>query len=134
MKKILINHKEKIAYLLVGVWNTIFGYGSFVLLYYLFSLYVHYLFLLVISNILSITNAYVGYKFFVFKTKGDYLKEYIRFYLVYGVAFILNLVLLPVIVEFFKISPVIAQIFVIGLVIITSYFGHKHYSFGGKDV
>ncbi|OGC32362.1 hypothetical protein A2311_05280 [candidate division WOR-1 bacterium RIFOXYB2_FULL_48_7] len=86
--------------------------------------------LLIVSNILSITNAYVGYKLFVFKTKGNYLQEYLRFYVVYGTALVLNFVLLPVCVEIFKVSPPLAQAGLLGLNIIFSYLGHKNYSFG----
>jgi len=102
-------HKEKINYLLVGGWNTVFGYFTFVLLYFLFSQRIHYLFLLVISSILSITNAYIGYKTFVFKTKGNYVREYLRFYLVYGGVMLINFIALPIIVEFTHFSPPIAQ-------------------------
>lgn len=116
-------------YLLVGGWNTAFGYLVFLALYYLFVSRIHYLIIFVISNIISITNAYIGYKIFVFKTKGNYLKEYARFYLVYGGAMALNFILLPVCVELLKISPPAAQGGLIFITIIYSYLGHKNYSF-----
>jgi len=130
MKQLLIRHREKINYLAVGAWNTVFGYSLFVALYFLLGQNIHYLVLLIVSNILSITNAYVGYKLFVFKTKGNYLQEYLRFYVVYGTALVLNFVLLPVCVEIFKVSPPLAQAGLLGLNIIFSYLGHKNYSFG----
>ena len=95
MKHFYKKHQEKIDYLLVGGWNTIFGYLVFVLLYYLFSSKIHYILLFILSNILSITNAYIGNKVFVFKTQGNYIREYLRFYVVYGGAMMLNCVLLP---------------------------------------
>ncbi len=122
-------HSEKIRFLIAGAWNTVFGYFSFVILYYLFSPATHYMILLVISNILSITNAYLSYKFFVFKTKGNFMKEYSRFYVVYGAAFIANLMLLPVFVELLRIHPLMSQALIIILTVIISYFGHKHFSF-----
>lgn len=127
------SHREKFNYLIVGVWNTVFGYFAFVALYYLFNQSIHYLPLLVLSNILSITNAYIGYKIFVFKTQGNHFNEYLRFYMVYGFSIALNLVLLPLIVEIFKISPVFAQAFVIFFTMIISYFGHKYFSFAGIE-
>jgi len=122
-------HKEKINYLLVGGWNTVFGYFTFVLLYFLFSQIIHYLFLLVIASILSITNAYIGYKTFVFKTKGNYVREYLRFYLVYGGVMLLNFVTLPIIVKLSHLSPPVAQGGFICITVVFSYFGHKHFSF-----
>ncbi len=129
MEKFLQLHGEKIRFLAAGAWNTLFGYFSFVILYYLFRSAAHYMILLVISNILSITNAYLSYKYFVFKTKGNFMKEYSRFYVVYGAAFIANLVLLPVFVELLRIHPLISQALIIILTVIISYFGHKHFSF-----
>jgi len=82
-----------------------------------------------LSNIISITNAYVGYKIFVFKTEGNYLREYARFYVVYGSAFLLNFALLPLCVEILRISPVLAQAGLIFINVIFSYFGHKNFSF-----
>ena len=122
-------HQEKINYLAVGVWNTIFGYLTFLGLYLLFNHVVHYLIILLISNFLSISNAYVGYKIFVFKTKGNYLQEYGRFYLVYGSALLLNFALLPLCVELFKLSPPVAQGGLIFLNVVFSYLGHKNFSF-----
>lgn len=129
IKKIYHRHREKINYVLVGSYNTVFGYGTFVALYYLFGQRIHYLILAVIAYVLSITNAYVGYKIFVFKTKGNYLKEYLRFYVVYGFSLVLTLILLPIIVETFHISPVFGQAFVIVISVVFNYLGHKHFSF-----
>jgi putative flippase GtrA len=114
---------------LVGGWNTLFSYLVFAALYFLLRGYLHYMVLYVISSVLSITNAYIGFKLFVFKTRGHYLREYSRFYVVYGGALALNLLLLPLVVETCRISPVVAQA---GLALITvafSYFGHKNFSF-----
>lgn len=129
MKRVIKKHQEKVKYLIVGGWNTIFGYASFTALYFLLRNFLHYTLVLVISYIIGITNGYIGYKFFVFKTKGNYLREYFRFYLVYGVAFIINLALLPVAVEFLKLNPVLSQGGIIFFTAIIGYLGHKNFSF-----
>ena len=132
MKRLYDRHSEKINYLLVGAWNTAVGYGAFVALYHLLGHQVHYLLILVLSNVISITNAYIGYKIFVFKTEGNYLREYTRFYVVYGSAFLLNFALLPLCVEIFRLSPVIAQAGLMFINVVFSYFGHKNFSFKGQ--
>ena len=129
MNKLYTCNKQKIDYLLVGVWNTIFGYVAFAALYFLLRGYLHYMILFVISNVLSITNAYLAYKLFVFKTKGHYWREYSRFYIVYGGALALNLALLPLVVVTFRLSPVIAQAGLAFITVICSYFGHRNFSF-----
>ncbi|MBI5399103.1 GtrA family protein [Candidatus Saganbacteria bacterium] len=129
MRQLYKRHQEKINYLLVGIWNTVFGYLTFVGLYCLLSVKIHYLFLLVISNVFSITNAYIGYKIFVFKTRGNYWQEYLRFYLVYGAALAVNFALLPIGVELLKISPPWALAGLTVINVIFSYYGHKKFSF-----
>jgi putative flippase GtrA len=87
-------------YLIVGVWNTCFSYVIFALFTYLLTGIVPFAYMLaaVLSNILAVTVAYLGYKWFVFKTKGNYLREYMRCYTVYGTIFLINLALLPLLV------------------------------------
>ena len=129
MKNFIKKYEEQIRYLMVGGWNTLFGYLVFVGLYFISKEFIHYVIILILSYIINITNAYLCYKFFVFKTKGNYLKEYFRFYLVYGTAFLINLALLPLFVELFKIHPLIIQAIITGFTVIISYFGHKYFSF-----
>ena len=65
-------------YLLVGIWNTGFGYGLFVLFTYLLSKRwpeYGYIPASLLSSVFSITVAFFGYKLYVFKTKGNYLQE-----------------------------------------------------------
>ena len=129
----MIRIKQEINYIIAGAWNTIFGYFFFATLYFLFSKKVHYMILVVISNIVGITNAYISYKFFVFKTKGNYLREYFRFYVVYGFSMIIGLILLPLIVELLHISPLVAQLFIVVITVIISYLGHRNFSFKVKN-
>ena len=129
MKHLFKKHSEKIKFLLTGIWNTIFGYFSFVALFYLFSEKIHYMILVLISNIISITNSYISYKLYVFKTKGNYLVEYLRFYMVYGGSIVLSLLFLPIFVEIFHIHPLLAMGIILIFTVIISYFGHKHFSF-----
>lgn len=129
VKKLINRHQEKVRYLLVGGWNTAFGYLVFVVLYRLLGAAVNYIALLTFSYIISITNAYLCYKFLVFRTKGNYFKEYFRFYLVYGAAYLLNLALLPVFVELLRMNPVISQGVIVVLTVVISYIAHKNFSF-----
>jgi putative flippase GtrA len=132
MKKFLTQHEQKIRYLIIGGWNTLFGYSVFAGLYFWLSGSVHYLLILFISYVLSITNAYIGYKIFVFRTKGNILKEYLRFYVVYGASFLFNLVTLPFFVEMLKFNMYAAQAVVTIITILGSYVLHKNFSFKGK--
>ena len=48
----------------------------------------------VLSTPINITVAYFGYKLFVFRTKGNYLREWLKCFAVYGVGMIPGLVAL----------------------------------------
>jgi putative flippase GtrA len=80
-----------VRYLAVGLFNTVFGYSTFALTLFLLTHAVpqRYLYLTVVAaslicTPLNITVAYFGYKFFVFKTRGNYLIEWFKCFGVYG--------------------------------------------------
>lgn len=131
-------------YFLVGMCNTAFGYATFALLTWLLDRYipVSYLAASAIAGVLNITFSFLGYKWFVFRTKGNYLKEWVRCLIVYGGGIIVGLVLLPPTV--FLVSwitdnphaaPYIAGALLLGVQVVASFVGHKRFSFrhAGND-
>ncbi len=122
-----------IRYLFVGGWNTLFGVGLYAVAYYFWHEHIHYLALVIPCNILAITNAYVCYKLFVFRTRGNWLREYLRFYVVYGAAMLMGFVLMALFVELLHMHPVLASISITGITIVCSFFGHKRISFAPKS-
>ena len=123
---------QSIRYLITGGWNTVFGIVVYALLIKLFGEN-HYLLLAVLSNIISITNAYICYKIFVFKTKGNILKEYLKCYVVYGISMLLGLLILYIFVDLMHISPVISNIISVLLLTVVSFIGHRYFSFRTKN-
>lgn len=117
-----------LRYLAVGVWNTVFGVGLYTLLCLLFDGR-YYLMLAVISNILAITNAFLCYRYIVFRSKGFFWREYFRCYIVYGVGALAGMGLLTLMVEIFDMLPVIANLISTALITAGSYLGHKFFSF-----
>jgi len=119
-----------IRYIAVGGWNTVFGMGVYAALYWLYGEKVHYLLLAVPSNIMAITNAYVCYKLFVFKTEGcNVLWEYLRCYLVYGGGALAGAGLMYACTEILSINPAVSNVAATALVTMASYVGHKYFSF-----
>ena len=123
---------------MVGVWNTLFGYSTYALFTALLMPRMRFGYILasVFSSLLNITVAYFGYKFFVFKTRGNYLAEWFRCILVYGSGMLPGVVLLPLLVEGLQYglhlggsAPYIAGALLLGVGTIYSFFGHKHFSF-----
>ncbi len=125
-------------YLLVGGWNTLFGYGVYAAFTALLLPRMHYGYILAsaLSSLISITVAFFGYKFFVFKTAGNYLSEWLRCLIVYGSGSLPGLLLLPFLVtglhSFFHLersAPYVAGALVMGASVLYTFFGHKHFSF-----
>ena len=117
-----------LRYLAVGVWNTVFGVGLFTFL----CLILHgryYLILSVICNILAITNAFLCYRYIVFRSKGSFWREYLRCYIVYGAGSLFGMAMLTLLVELFLIPPVIGNLISTAVVTAGSYLGHKFFSF-----
>jgi len=121
--------RQEVRYVLAGGWNTAFGYGVYAGAYWLLRPRVHYMVIAVASNILAITMAYATHKLFVFRTRGNVVREYLRFYGVYGLTAVLGLVALPFCVEVLGISPYVAPLLFLVVSVVVSYLGHKHFSF-----
>jgi len=126
-------------YLLVGACNTAFAYGTYALLTFLLDRYMpaSYLAASLLSSLLNITASFLGYKWFVFRTQGNYLKEWVRCVMVYSGAIALGLVLLPPTVFLVRhltgnprTAPYIAGALLLALQIVVSFLGHKNFSFG----
>ena len=78
-------------------------------------------------------NAYVGYRFIVFRSRGSVLKEIPRFSLVYVASLLANLALLPIALRVLPFSIYVDQALFLEMMVVCSYLGHKYYSFGGRQ-
>jgi putative flippase GtrA len=130
-----------IRYLLVGGFNTAFGYSLFALLNWSFTGLgsYNYMYAAVLSNLIAITVAFLGYKWFVFRTRGNYLKEWVRCVGVYGSSMAIGLVGLPILVPILRghlqhpeRAPYIAAAILTVITVVFSYLGHKNISFRQK--
>ena len=130
-------------YLAVGVWNTVFGYGVYAALTAWLDRYVpaSYLAASLLSSLINITVSYLGYKWFVFKTRGHYWREWTRCVLVYSGGIALGLILLPPTVWLVthvtgnpRMAPYLAGALLLGFQVILSFIGNKTYSFRRDSV
>lgn len=133
---------ELLRYLVVGAWNTLFGYTCYFLLVRLLlrilpitpSLTASIA--LIIATLINITVSFLGYKWFVFRTKGNYVREYLRSMIVYLPSLLLNSVLIAPLTALCRMidpirdkAPYIAGALLTGVTVVLSFFGHKHISF-----
>ena len=120
---------ERVRYLLVGGWNTLFGYGVFVVLQETIGDDIGYLGVLLVAHVLSVLVAFAGYRWIVFRVTGNVLRDLMRFWSVYLTVFAVNLVALPFMVEVLGMPIVPSQGIFLVITIIASYLSHKHFSF-----
>lgn len=120
---------KKTRYLLAGGWNTLFGYATSITLYYTFSDRLHVIEIGVLGNIIAITMAFLTYKLYVFQTKGNWLLEYFRSYLVYGGVALLGVGMLWILVDGLRIPFWLAQGLVIVVAVAISYISHARFTF-----
>jgi putative flippase GtrA len=140
-----VSRGQIIRYLVVGAWNTLFGYACFFLI---LRFFLHLLptqpaltasVALIFAIIINVTVSFLGYKWFVFRTQGNYLREYRRSLLVYLPSLILNAVAIAPLTAVLRLAPhlktqapYVAGALLAGFTVILNFFGHKHISFKAK--
>lgn len=128
-------------YLLVGFGNTVVGYSTYAAFTWLLqpmfpNVYYRVMVAQATASFLTITIAFLAYKWLVFKTRGNYLREWLKCFAVYGSNNLLNLALLPIFVVFIRRvshferqAPFIAGALLIGFGVVYNFWGHKNFSF-----
>ena len=125
-------------YLLIGLINTAFAYGAYAGLTALLTPHMRlaYVAASLISGFANITFAFFNYKWFIFKTRGNYLREWSRCVLVYGGTAAASAALLPITVFLLRhltaadrSAPYIAGALQMGAGAVAGFLGHKHFSF-----
>ncbi|MFC1807313.1 GtrA family protein [Candidatus Omnitrophota bacterium] len=136
-KRLIDLKSVPLKFVLVGIWNTIFGYGIFIMLYTLFARifearYISYMLAIILGRFITIANAFIFHKYITFRSKVKgwaVAVEYFRFFMTYTFTFLLSLVLLPLCVEVFNIIPQIAAAIVMAVAACINYMGHSKFSF-----
>jgi len=127
--KIWFNLNEKLRYLVVGGFNTAFSYGLFCGFQFFLGEKIHYLFILALTHFISVFNSFFNFRFFVFRSNGNFWYEYLKINIVYLFYFFINAFLLYIIKDKMHIGILIAQLICTAILIIATYFTHKYFSF-----
>jgi putative flippase GtrA len=135
-------HDQRVAFLIVGVVNTIVGFGLFVCFDLTLGRWVDgtagtvagSLVTLTCSHVTAVLFAFVLYRRFVFKVRGHVLKDLARFESVYIVGLGINSVTLPLLVQL-GVERIVAQAVITLALTVLSFFAHRNFSFrrGAQD-
>jgi putative flippase GtrA len=123
------SHREKVLYLVVGAWNTLFQYGCFSLCYYLLHDYVYPSVIILIAYVIGSVNGFLGFRYIVFRSQGHPLKEYVKYQLVYGPLLVLNMLVLPLALKYSSLNAYAIQALFALFAIVVGYLGSKYFAF-----
>ncbi|WP_241989337.1 GtrA family protein [Cryobacterium serini] len=122
---------QRVRFLAVGATNTLVGYLVFsaFTLWVFADVYLGYLLSFALSYVVGISLAFVLYRRFVFVVHGHVLRDFARFVSVYLAAIGINAAALPLLVEVVQVPPLLAQLLILVVTTLLSFFGHKKFSF-----
>jgi putative flippase GtrA len=129
MPRALHPYREQVLFLVIGGWNTVFGYLVFAGLYWALNDSLPVTVVLVFSWVIAVANAYVCYRYLVFRSRGRMHREIPRFFLVYGVTLVANIIVLPLALRTLSLNAYVVQGLFTLAVVLVSYFGHRWFSF-----
>ena len=135
---------EKLRFLLVGGFNTVFAYGILSLLVYCFENINTSLgwniapaiianIALVIQYIITINVSFITMKYYVFRSRGNWLSEWFKAWSVYIFIYLINAPTLTLLMVVFSLSAYPAQAIYLTFSTIITFILHKHYSFRSKE-
>lgn len=121
-----------VRFLIAGGVNTAFGLAIYpLLLLGVPAFRTHYMVALAIAQAVSLCFAFATHKLAVFRTRGNWLREFAAFASFYLANYAANWVALPLLVEVAGLPPVIAQTGFTVLLIVGSWFWHSRVTFRG---
>ncbi len=119
---------QRIAFLVVGGFNTVIGAAFFVGFQLILGDRV-YLLVLLCAHICAVLCAFVLYRKFVFQVRGHVLRDLWRFELINLTALGVNAALLTVAVSGFQLPVLPSQLGITAGTMLISFFGHRGFSF-----
>ncbi len=129
-EKIWFEFPQKLRFLLVGGFNTVFSYLLFAFL--VAVLLMPYKAALVINYIIMVNVSILTMRYYVFRSFGNFRKEYCKAWGVYVTTLLLNYAAMYLMVDVYKMNELIAQAVYTVLITVFIYFMHKYVSFAKK--
>lgn len=119
---------DKIRFLIIGAVNAGISYLIFVLALFLIG-DKYYQICAALQWIISSFFSFTNQKLFVFCTKGNWIKEYLKCCTTWLVSYLLNVLILEVFVKYISLNVYIAQFLSIFAVSVVTYVLFKYFAF-----
>ena len=127
IKKMYYN--KKVRFLIVGIFNTGVGYGTYALFIYLG---LHYFISQTFSTVIGVIHSYFWNKYFTFGSRARSAAEALRFALVYVVSYVVSLILQYLLIEKAGVDAYLAGFLCLIATTLISYTGHNFFSFKSR--
>lgn len=121
--------RQKMLYVVVGIFNTGVGISVFTLLYLSMKDFLHYQWIACLAHFLSVVCSWLMYRRFVFKSEASAFIEYLKFNLSSLFMLGFQMVGLFLFVDTLHLNPLISQPLVVLIGIIVSYIIHAKFTF-----
>ncbi len=122
---------DKIRFLFIGCVNAGISYLIFVIFLLLLGDDWRQL-CVALQWIISSVFSYLNQKFFVFNTRGNYVKEYLKCCSTWFVSYLLNVLILELLVKFCIKNVLISQFVSLFTVSVVTYVLFKYFAFSKK--
>lgn len=123
-------HGEKLRYLFVGIWNTVFNVGLFNALLLIFDrAHTYYLAWFWIAWVVSVAQSTTTMKYLVFKKPGHLWRQIGRAFVIYLPAQGLGTFIFWLVVQIGHLPVPVGQLVTVIVGIVFSYIGHKYFTF-----
>jgi len=119
---------DKLRFLLVGGYNAAFSYLIYIIAVKLLG-EGHYQICVALQWSISSIFSFINQKIFVFCTKGNWIKEYLKCCTTWVVSYFLNAIILELIVKYVSKNVYIDQLVSIFIVSIVTYVLFKYFAF-----
>ncbi|WP_367618591.1 GtrA family protein [Paenibacillus andongensis] len=118
---------QSIKFLIIGILNTVVGYLIYFVCLKFFDL--NYIFSLLYAHVLGVLHSYFWNSKWTFKKGRKTYKNLLKFSGVYGVSFLINLLVLYILINYLSLTPLLSQGFALFITTLISFIGHKYWSF-----
>ncbi len=118
-----------VRFVLTGGFNSVFSYAVFAALQLTLGLVVHYLIVLVVATAIAIVEAYVMQRWLVWRVRGRWWAELVRFSGVYLVVLVVNMGLLPLLHEVGGLPVLLAQALIMVVNACGTFVIHRSFTF-----
>ena len=116
-------------FLIVGIYNTVFGYTAFALAYWALGEALHYALIATAIHFVAVSHSFITQRYWVFRSTGCWKSEFARFHVSYLVMLPVGIALLAFFFDLLGLPMLLAQAFGLVVTVVLSFLSSKYFTF-----